>query len=732
MWVTVAVGLLASLALLAVGRGIDHGRDRLRDDAARVAAASALRAQFDVAESQVRDIAGLFAASRRVESHEYRAFAAPMLERSDANSFIYLTHVEGDRRAAYERASGVRITERGPDGAPRPAGRRDRYLVVTYVALDGDGRNLEGLDVLGLPGRRALVDRAARTGEVAISPQVKLSSSDEPGLLVIAPVYEDGRLEGVVSGAFRDSVLVGAVRHALRRNVGLRVTNADAVLGTQGTVPADAERTRIAYGGQELAVAVAAPHPGLRFGPLALALGALLTALAVILQNASRTRRRLAAGEARFADAFEASPVGQGLASHAGVFDRVNPALCSITGHAAEELVARTAAALVHPADRERADALMARALATPGVAVGAEVRLLTADGGGRWAQMHFTRLSDGPLLTQVIDVSERRGLEVELRHQAEHDQLTELLNRRGFQRRLGALLEHGRASGAVMLIDLDHFKAVNDTLGHHVGDQVIHAAGAALRSSLRADDIVARIGGDEFAVLLPGADLERAQATAQRLVEAVEFGVEHGVTASVGVAMLDGSLTTADSALMAADLAMYDAKHEGRRRTAFYDGGSESSTHARLQWVDRIRTALAEERLALLAQPIMDLDTGRVHHEILLRMLAPDGELIAPDAFLPIAEQFGLMGEIDRWVATRAIEAIVANPERDLVFEVNLSGSSLGSPELLEAIRGAMVGRRPRPRDLRDHRDRRGHEPRGRARVRDRAGRARLPLRAR
>ena len=166
MWVTVAVGILASLALLAVGRGIDDGRDRLRDDAARVAAASALRAQFDVAESQVRDIAGLFEASRRVEPHEYRAFAAPMLERSDANSFIYLTLVEGDRRAAFERASGVRITERGPDGALRPAGRRDRYLVVTYVVLAGDGRNLEGLDVLGLPGRRALVDRAARTGEV--------------------------------------------------------------------------------------------------------------------------------------------------------------------------------------------------------------------------------------------------------------------------------------------------------------------------------------------------------------------------------------------------------------------------------------------------------------------------------------------------------------------------------------------------------------------------------------
>ena len=149
----------------------------------------------------------------------------------------------------------------------------------------------------------------------------------------------------------------------------------------------------------------------------------------------------------------------------------------------------------------------------------------------------------------------------------------------------------------------------------------------------LRADDIVARIGGDEFAVLLPGADLERAAATAERLVEAVEHGVEHGVTASVGVAMLDGTLTTADDALMAADLAMYDAKHEGRRRAAFYEGGAKSSTHSRLQWVDRIRTALAEERLALLAQPIVDLDSGRVHHEILLRMVGPDGELIAPGA---------------------------------------------------------------------------------------------------
>ena len=143
----------------------------------------------------------------------------------------------------------------------------------------------------------------------------------------------------------------------------------------------------------------------------------------------------------------------------------------------------------------------------------------------------------------------------------------------------------------------------------------------------------------------------------------------------------------------MAADLAMYDAKHAGRRRTAFYDGGSTSSTQTRLQWVDRIRTALAQDRLALVAQPIVDLESGRlVHHEILLRMLDPDGEHIAPGAFLPIAEQFGLMGEIDRWVVTRSIAALAANPDRELVFEINLSGGSIGSPQLLETIRAALA----------------------------------------
>ena len=724
LWVTAAIGVVLSLALFVGGLRIDASREKVRDDSARVAASSALRAQVDALENSVRDLAGLFAASHNVEPDEFQAFVRPMLPRSNANALVFLRDVTEAERPAFEREQGAPIREFAPDGTVRVAGHRPRYIVVVRAAFLSRGPDLIGIDALSQAGRRETIARAERAGNPVATGTVALAQNGERGTIVFTPVKTGGGERGFVAGTYSYRVLFAALRRAVAPGVGVRVFSGGSPVGAVGDVPGDAERARLTFGGQEFDVAVAAaPERGLPIGPLAFAVGLLLTTLALILQNALRSRRRLAIRDARLADAFEASPIGQALAFRDGHFARVNPALCTITGLSAAELCARSAVELVDPADRERAQELVARALAEPGTAVGGEVRLLVADGSARWAQLHFTRLDDeelgSPLLTQVIDVSERRGLEVELRHQAEHDALTELLNRRGFQRRLGALLDRG-AAGAVMLIDLDHFKAINDTLGHHVGDQVIHAAGAALRHSLRAEDVVARIGGDEFAVLLPGADRDRAEATAERLVHAVatearveDMGGGHGVTASVGVAMLTGQFSTADDALMAADLAMYDAKHAGRRRTSFYEDGGQSSTRSRLQWVDRIRSALVEERLTLHAQPIVDLETGHVHHEILLRMLDVDGELIAPGAFLPIAEQFGLMGDIDRWVVQRAIAAIARHPERDLVFEINLAGSSLGSPELLEAIRTALSAGNvdPSANHLRDHRDRGGDE---------------------
>jgi diguanylate cyclase (GGDEF)-like protein/PAS domain S-box-containing protein len=695
---TVLAGVVLTLALLAAGRRIDSDRDTVRDGAALAAATAALRAQLDTLGGQVQDVAGLFEASRSVMPSEYADFAAPMLKRSGATALTFLQDVPGSQLEAFERVNGP-VRELAADGSTRPAARRDRYVVVTRTAYEGTGAPLLNVDVLSQPGREPAIDQAERTGAVAATDLVHLARDRRGGLIVYAPVR--GRLSGVVAGSFSRAVLQDAVTRALGHDARVRVAATNGLLVSAGPPPGRrAPRRGVAFGGRTYTVtAEAAPEDGLRIGLLAPLAGIVATLVAVLAQSGWRARRRVAVGEARFAAAFEASPVGQALSSPDGRLARVNDALCSITGHDCETLPGRSALDLVHPTDRERAQDLLDTALEQPGVAAGSEVRLLTAAGGTRWAQLHFTRLADRgaphPLLTQVIDVSDRRGLEVELRHQAEHDALTELLNRRGFQRRLGGFLAQG-VPGALMLIDLDHFKAVNDTLGHHVGDQVIHAAGQALRGSVRADDIVGRLGGDEFAVLLPGADRERARATAERLVQAISTqGVPaaHGVTASVGVAMVSGAFASADEALMAADLAMYDAKEAGRRRAAFFDSDGSSGTHSRLQWVDRIRTALAEERFVLLAQPIADLATGELaHHELLLRMLDEDGEQVKPDQFLPIAEQFGLMAEIDRWVATTAIGQLARHAHRDLVFEVNLSGSSLGSPELLEAIREALV----------------------------------------
>jgi diguanylate cyclase (GGDEF)-like protein len=343
-------------------------------------------------------------------------------------------------------------------------------------------------------------------------------------------------------------------------------------------------------------------------------------------------------------------------------------------------------------------------AVGVDGAPVRADLRLLTPQ-GERWVACHLSLLADEPLmLIQLIDITERHEFEDRLVHQAEHDSLTDLLNRRGFRRVLGELLAEretrgaSRATGAIMVVDLDHFKAVNDLHGHHAGDQVLQATARVLRASVREQDTVARLGGDEFGILLPDVDAVRAQAAAARLLDELDteaqlslLGGGHGVSASVGVAMLDAGVQALDDALVAADLAMYDAKDAGRRRFAFFDPQTEipSATRTRLEWVERIRTALAEDRLRLVAQPIRDVRSGRVvHHELLLRMTDRDGSEVLPGAFLAIAEQFAIIGEIDRWVVLAAIRELAGDPDRRGVFHVNVSGASMGDRDLLSVIR--------------------------------------------
>jgi diguanylate cyclase (GGDEF)-like protein len=249
-------------------------------------------------------------------------------------------------------------------------------------------------------------------------------------------------------------------------------------------------------------------------------------------------------------------------------------------------------------------------------------------------------------------------------------------------------------AAGALVVLDLDDFKAVNDTLGHHAGDEVIIAVAGLLKTQLRDSDVIARLGGDEFAILLPAGTVEEAAAVAAKLVRAVREEVTvlgtpraRRITTSIGVAPFTSAEETGEEVLVNADLAMYEAKEAGRNRHAVYvtDRHEPQRVQARMHWVERIREALEDERFVLHAQPILDLRTGAVaQYELLVRMLDDDGGVIPPGAFLPVAERFDLVQEIDRWVTRSAIELIAQHAGDDLRLTVNLSGRTLTDDRLL------------------------------------------------
>jgi diguanylate cyclase (GGDEF)-like protein/PAS domain S-box-containing protein len=301
----------------------------------------------------------------------------------------------------------------------------------------------------------------------------------------------------------------------------------------------------------------------------------------IVVVSRDVTEQRLAerAGreaERRFEIAFDRAPIGMALIGVDASVERVNAALASITGRSAEELAALRHEELLHPDDEELAAEAFASLMADDGMAT--ELRIVHADGDPVWVSLRATIVRDEEgtpvhVLVQVQDITDRRSLEDQLRHLADHDALTGLLNRRGIDRALAQHVARGRrygAEGALLVLDLDGFKSVNDTLGHAAGDELIVTCATALRNRLRETDILARLGGDEFAILLPAEGEEEAIVVAQAIVTVIREAT--GVTASVGVTPF-GDEPTTTSAMDRADMAMYAAKQAGRDRYEFAPG---------------------------------------------------------------------------------------------------------------------------------------------------------------
>lgn len=287
-----------------------------------------------------------------------------------------------------------------------------------------------------------------------------------------------------------------------------------------------------------------------------------------------------------------------------------------------------------------------------------------------------------------IQDVTDRRRMETQLEYQADHDPLTGLFNRRRFgeelERALRLVGRYGR-SGAVLMVDIDNFKTVNDTHGHAVGDRALKGVAAAIAARTRDTDVFARLGGDEFAIVLVEASVEEARELAEAIRAAVRT-VEGTPRLSVGVAPFDGKeKLVADDVLVAADMALYEAKELGRDRVAVYGGKAGGA----MSWVEKIRLALQEDRFVLYAQPMIDLATGKLsHRELLIRMIGEDGEVIPPSAFLPTAERLGLITEIDRWVTASGLR-LAREGQR---VSINLAAPSIGDARILAMVHQAVA----------------------------------------
>jgi diguanylate cyclase (GGDEF)-like protein len=308
-----------------------------------------------------------------------------------------------------------------------------------------------------------------------------------------------------------------------------------------------------------------------------------------------------------------------------------------------------------------------------------------------RWLEVRCDALHDG-YLYRVNDVTRWRERDVDpverdewqkaLIRMADEDPLTGLLNRRALTRELERQLALGR-EGALLLLDLDNFKDINDLRGHPAGDRVMCTLANVLRDRLGAGHVLGRLGGDEFAVVLQDTDEAAAVRIADRLRNAVAAipvtgGIGTQITVSAGVARF-GTGEGWQAVLANADLALYASKDAGRNRVTVYEQGHYADTALRVTVLDRLRNALAGGGLELHAMPMVKLGSNRiVGHELLLRLEDGQEPRLGPGQFLPAAERSGLVLEIDRWVAGTAIDALVAHPYPGLRFNVNVSGRTL------------------------------------------------------
>jgi diguanylate cyclase (GGDEF)-like protein/PAS domain S-box-containing protein len=418
------------------------------------------------------------------------------------------------------------------------------------------------------------------------------------------------------------------------------------------------------------------------------------------------TLERLRRSEERFRLQVHHATVGIVRATLDGRYEQVNPAYCRIVGLEEEQLLGRSLFDLMDPADQAAFRAKAALLSRGDADTAELELRYVRPDGTAAWVLKNLTLTPDesgAPAHLQAIvhDITARKRIEKELARRATHDPLTDLPNRTLLADRLThSLTQPERTPGslAVLFVDLDNFKLVNDSFGHATGDAVLVAVSRRLRRAVRPQDTVARFAGDEFVVILESlTDEAQIVGVVERIQSSVSEpvhvgGMELVVSASIGVARDTDDELVADGLLRDADAAMLAAKSRGRARHAFFDTALRGRGRARLEAINELRGAVERGELVAHYQPVVELDSGDpVGVEALVRWAHPHRGLVPPVDFIGLAEETGLIVDIGDWVLHRAATDVASWGMPELECAVNLSPRQLASPDVVERVTRAL-----------------------------------------
>ena len=493
------------------------------------------------------------------------------------------------------------------------------------------------------------------------------------------------------------------------------------------------------------------------FGRSSVVVGATVIGLSLVLLRAHFKRQmaeqqvqesRVAAAELdaehnlqRFHCAFSQASIGMAIVATDGRVLQANQALHALLGFAPGDLPGRPFASLLHAGDVAELEQHIIDVLARRQTGSSIELRCMGADRRETWVSLHCALFaapgaSDSGLIFQLHDITSHRRAE-ELRHLAYHDTLTDLANRKCFQERLAAAVERNRLDRrtrfAVMVLDLDRFKVVNDSLGHSAGDALIQEVARRLRNCVRPTDLVARLGGDEFAVLLEEINsADDAVRLGERLLASLGQsarinGIEIRPLASIGMTFSETASRDPDEVLRDADLAMYQAKSRGKGRLALFDASLHEQLGHELQLESDLRDAIAEGHLSLAFQPLYQLAPHRlIGFEALARWKHPTRGAISPEIFIPLAEEMGCIEALTAWAIETAVCQLAEwramtsqdqfdGSQRELVMHVNVSGKDIAQTQFVPHIREVLQRHRVPPRllvleitesSLMDHRD--------------------------